>query len=309
MEGIFKGWLPGKQFGFITPDDGSPDVFLHQSKVTSVSLSGGSRLAFETETTEKGRSAVSVTLLSQAERKRGRVMFWNERGFGFVGPQDGSANVFLHVSALPPSEEGYATEGLIVEFCPVASNRGTEASDVAVVGWTNPDDHLTAFADMGRPGWLQDLAELAEKEPWEYSRATAPEPLPILRSYVRHTFRRLEETPGGVAISADRESAAFNTGLVTPNQEEIYAFFRPNTWTERQPWRFAGFQKASDWNLINKFGSSPPPLANYFDDPSVLLYDRRCELFISINHVMSALNIGERPPEPLLTSALSWRAC
>lgn len=299
MEGIFKGWRPDKQFGFITPDDGSPDVFLHQSKVMSVSLSAGCRVAFEAETTDKGRSAVSVSVLSQGERKRGRVKFWSERGYGFVEPSDGSDDAFLHANALPPGEEGYASDGLVVEFSPVAVKKGIDAGDVAVVGWTKPGDHLTAFADMGPPGWLQCLAEeLAEKEPWEYSCTTASEPLPILRSYVRHTFRRLEETSGGVAISADGQSAAFNTGLVTPNQEELYAFFEPNTRTGRQRWRFVGFKKASDWDLLDKFGSSAPPLANYFDDPSVLLYDRRCELLINIDHVMSELNI-ERFPEHL----------
>ncbi len=34
-------------------------------------------------------------------------------------------------------------------------------------------------------------------------------------------------------------------------------------------------------------------MANYFNDPSVLLYDRRCELFINIDHVME--HIGRFP--------------
>ena len=94
---------------------------------------------------------------------------------------------------------------------------------------------------------------------------------------------------GGIGLSGDGQAAAFNTGLVTPNQEEIYALFRPNTRIGRQAWRLLGFKKASDWDLIDKFGSSPPPLANYFDDPSVLLYDRRCELYINIDHVMEQI--------------------
>jgi Domain of unknown function (DUF3825) len=138
--------------------------------------------------------------------------------------------------------------------------------------------------------WLDKLVEPAEDEPWDYKHATASEPLPILRSYVRHPFRRLEEMGGGIGISKNGESSAFNTGLVTPNQEDIFAFFRRNPRTEAQPWKLHGFRKASDWDIIEQFGSSPPPLANYFDDPSVLLYDRRCELYISLDHVMEQID-------------------
>jgi cold shock CspA family protein len=286
MEGVFKGWITGKPFGFIVNDDGSPDVFLHQSNVASLQLMAGARVAFDVEQTDKGLSATSVTLVAAAQRRKGQIKFWNERGFGFIQPSDGSADVFVPVTAVPAGEGGYLSDGQIVEFSPIFGNKGVEAGDLAVVGWAKPSDHLTAFADMGGPGWLTPLAALAEDEPWEYKHAPASEPLPILRSYIKYTYRRLEEMTGGVAISGDGQAAAFNTGLVTPNQEEIYAMFRPNTRAGRQPWRLLGFRKASDWDLIDKFGSSAPPLANYFDDPSVLLYDRRCELFINIDHVM-----------------------
>lgn len=293
MEGVFKGWIAGKPFGFIIADDGSPDVFLHQSKVASLQITAGARVAFDVDATEKGRSAVSVTLLAAAERRRGQVKFWNERGLGFIAPADGSGDVFVPATAVPGTEGGYLSDGHVVEFSPVFGKKGVEAGDLAIIGWTKPSDHLAAFADMGGPGWLEPLAALAEDEPWECKHAIASEPLPILRSYVRYTFRRLEEMAGGVAVSSDAQAAAFNTGLVTLNQEEIYAMFRPNTRPGRQPWRLLGFRKASDWDLIDKFGSSPPPLANYFDDPSVLLYDRRCELYINIDHVME--QIGRFP--------------
>ncbi len=294
MEGTFKGWLPGKAFGFISPDDGSPDIFVHQSAVTSAhQLKAGARVGFEAQETEKGRSAVGLTLLTPqtapVKLGRGRVKFWYERGFGFIAPDDGGADVFVHLSVLPREEQGYLCEGDVVEFSVLRGTKGLEACDLSVVGWTKPSDHLAAFADMGAPGWLDKLAGPAEKEPWDYKHATAPEPLPILRSYVRYTFRRLEEMEGGIGVSKNGESAAFNTGLVTPNQEDIYAFFRRNPRAGHQPWKLHGFKKASDWDLIEEFGSSPPPLANYFDDPSVLLYDRRCELFISIDHVMEQI--------------------
>ena len=287
MEGVFKGWVAGKPFGFIVSDDGAADVFLHQTKVpTTQQLNAGARVAFELETNDRGRSAVSITVLAPAKRKRGRVTFWNERGYGFIAPDDNSGDIHVSSSALPATEGGYLCDGYIVEFSMLYGAKRSTAGDLSVVGWAAPPDRLKAFADMGGPGWLESLASLAEKEPWEYSHGTASEPLPILRSYIRYTFQGLEEMNGGIVISEDGKSAAFNTGLVTPNQEDIYAMFRTNTRPGRQPWRLSGFKKASDWDFVDNFGASVPPLANYFDDPSVLLYDRRCELFINIDHVM-----------------------
>jgi cold shock CspA family protein len=296
MDGVFKGWLAGKPYCFIAADDGGADVLLHQNKVSTLSLAWGAFISFEVEETPKGRRAIEVSLLSAAQRKRGRVKFWNTvRGFGFIEPLDGSRDVFVALNAVPTSEGGYLSEGLTVEFSPMPSQReGYEARDLVVVGWSKPSDRLMAFADMGHStGWLKALADLAETEPWEYSHASSTEPLPILHSYLRYTFQRLEEMPNGIAISNDKKAAAINTGLVTPNQEEIYAMFAPNKQPGRQSWRLHGFKKASDWDLIDRFGSSPPPLANYFDDPSVLLYDRRCELYINIDHVME--QIGRFP--------------
>jgi cold shock CspA family protein len=291
VEGTFKGWSGGKSFGFIAADDQLSDVFLHISNVALGPLTPGVRVTFDIEEKDKGRSALNVRRVEQqavAKRVAGRVKFWNDRGFGFIELDSSGPDAFAHRGALQ-SSSAYLSEGDIVEFDLRSVPKGFEAADVKIIGWSEPSDRLTAFADMGAPGWLEALKELAEKEPWEYTRATASEPLPILRSYVRYTFRRLEET-NGIAYSTDKTTAAFNTGLVTPNQEEIYAVFRQNPKPKRQPWRLLGFRKGSDWDLIDKFGSSPPPLASYFDDPSVLLYDRRCELYINMDHVMEHID-------------------
>jgi cold shock CspA family protein len=294
MEGIFKGWVGGKPFGFIETDDGLPNVFVHISKVSDGKrLTPGLRVAFTIEDTEKGRSALEVRLVEGTEvatRSQGRVRFWNDKGFGFIEPDGPGSDVFVHRNSLTSSTLGYLGEGDVIEFVQRPTQKGFEATDVTLIGWTEPADQLSAFADMGPPGWLETLKTLAEEEPWEYTRATSSEPLPILRNFIRYTFRRLDEMQAGIGYSPDMATAAFNTGLVTPNQEEIYALFRQNPRSGRQPWKLHGFKKASDWDLIDKFGSSPPPLASYFDDPTVLLYDRRCELYINMDHVMEHID-------------------
>jgi len=67
--GTVKKWLSEKGFGFITPDDGGDDVFVHASTLTDTDgLSEGDTVTFETEYDDrKGKyKAVECTLKSGA---------------------------------------------------------------------------------------------------------------------------------------------------------------------------------------------------------------------------------------------------
>ena len=61
--GTVKWFDDGKGFGFITPTDGSKDVFVHHSNIQGSSyksLSDGQQVTFEVEQGPKGPSAVNV---------------------------------------------------------------------------------------------------------------------------------------------------------------------------------------------------------------------------------------------------------
>ena len=58
--GTVKWFNPTKGFGFIQPDDGSKDVFVHISAVERAGLPGlneGDRLEFELEIDRRGKTA------------------------------------------------------------------------------------------------------------------------------------------------------------------------------------------------------------------------------------------------------------
>jgi hypothetical protein len=140
-------------------------------------------------------------------------------------------------------------------------------------------DRLLHWAYLGYlPKTLGNLQAKALDERWEF-KDTVPDPerpLPILHSYLLQTFGRLvlEEK---VLVSAGDSYAAFNTGLVDPRYEPIYALFTPNT-EPRCPWRLSSFCIAGEGvdgqNLVRTFNPLPQ-LAHYFGQPADLLYDTR----------------------------------
>jgi len=62
MKGTIKK-LTDKGFGFITPEDGSKDIFFHSNSLVGVQfaeLHEGDVVTFGTEDTEKGKNATNV---------------------------------------------------------------------------------------------------------------------------------------------------------------------------------------------------------------------------------------------------------
>lgn len=63
ITGIVKWFNPDKGFGFITPDNGSKDVFVHFSAIQSNefrTLNEGQKVEFSIENGQKGPAAANV---------------------------------------------------------------------------------------------------------------------------------------------------------------------------------------------------------------------------------------------------------
>src|SRR3954466_9899510 len=62
-QGTVKWFSDEKGFGFITPDEGSKDLFVHHSSIDADgyrSLAEGARVEYESEAGDKGPKAVNV---------------------------------------------------------------------------------------------------------------------------------------------------------------------------------------------------------------------------------------------------------
>ncbi len=57
--GTVKFFNESKGFGFITPEDGSKDVFVHQSGLTD-RIDEGDKVSYDVEEGQKGLNAVNV---------------------------------------------------------------------------------------------------------------------------------------------------------------------------------------------------------------------------------------------------------
>jgi cold shock protein len=65
MTGTVKFFNEGKGFGFITPDDGGKDIFVHISAVQVSGLDGlndGQKVSFDTEPDKRGKGPKAINL-------------------------------------------------------------------------------------------------------------------------------------------------------------------------------------------------------------------------------------------------------
>ena len=154
--GKVKFYDSEKGFGFVTPESGGADVFVHVRALTGglTELSEGDRVTYDVAESEKGPQARNLQLVGGTARRgapaaastRGRpahpkasgapvrggegvvARYDAERGFGFITPDAGGADLFVHVSVLRGAEA--LQEGDRVQYKVRQSERGPQADRV-----------------------------------------------------------------------------------------------------------------------------------------------------------------------------------
>ncbi len=131
---------------------------------------------------------------------------------------------------------------------------------------------------------LEYLANLAQDEIWDYSSSHSKT---ILYNYLCFTYDKIKEE-NKISYSEDNTQMCFNTGLLTKNGSDIYAYFVKNTNKNKrdgQDWFLIGFKQVSDKDMrsFRHF----PEIADYFTDPSDFIYDRNLTLYIDYDHIIS----------------------
>lgn len=66
-------------------------------------------------------------------KSTGTVKFFNiQKGFGFITPEDGSKDLFVHVNNIKGNPESMR-EGQKVEYVVAQGRKGPEATDVTII--------------------------------------------------------------------------------------------------------------------------------------------------------------------------------
>ena len=147
---MVKRYDAERGFGFVTLDGGG-DAFLHVSalrRAGTEAVNIGARLRVRVGQGQKGQEVTEVLNVGAADRAaaeasaperlagsssaadevRATVKWYNaEKGFGFVSPEDGGRDVFVHATALARSGLPLLSEGQTVLLRVVQGRKGPEA--------------------------------------------------------------------------------------------------------------------------------------------------------------------------------------
>jgi len=145
--GTVSWYEPGKGYGFITPDGGGAEIFVHSSAIVGGGvISEGQRVAFLIVDGERGPQADHLLPLGpeavgrpQASDGADGTVSWydGDKGFGFVAPDSGGEDVFVHVSALARGLTELP-EGARVTYDVAAGDKGPQARNVQLARGSAP---------------------------------------------------------------------------------------------------------------------------------------------------------------------------
>ena len=197
-----KWYDPAKGYGFLIPDDGSRDLFCRAQALAAVGLDillPGAVVSCETVPGLRGpevsriltvdfSTAAPRTMSFARPASNGRIAdgpddravpgrqvraivkwFHADKGYGFLEPEDGSADLFCHITAVEASGRDMLLQGSAVTCAIVQGDRGPQVSRIFSVedpvGGPGPAERNRPL-DLRGPGPDRQTDELrrADKE-------------------------------------------------------------------------------------------------------------------------------------------------
>lgn len=150
-----KWFNAAKGFGFVVPDEDPVDAFLHITQLQKLGLHGlgeGAEVLCVVDRGEKGAIVVELVdvislgvVPSQAPeldesgtglyKIKGVVkLYFEEKGFGFITPDDGMKDVFIHKSCLDHCGVEQLYPGQRVRLSFKIAEKGREAVQIMIEG-------------------------------------------------------------------------------------------------------------------------------------------------------------------------------
>lgn len=140
---------------------------------------------------------------------------------------------------------------------------------------------------------IQTLADMTD-EKWSFRNNDKNS---ILKNYLKYTTKKLEEE--GKILTTDIY-CLINTGLFTPYYEPICIYAEKNIREEKPEWWFKSFSTPYD---LGKLGiTTLPERANYFSDPSLLVFDVNCPINVQFRHIYNDEENKKRLPKEIADS-------
>jgi len=160
IEAKVKWYNPEKGYGFLVPDDGSPDIFMHFSVLDMAGfrhVQEEDRVVCDIGPGKYGQQVLRVFQVKVGPRKhnvppaflsqqtptidnedleeiKGTLKWFNPiKGFGFVYPDDGGTDIFLHASLLHAAGYESLEPGCRVSVKAFNTDRGPEAVTLTVI--------------------------------------------------------------------------------------------------------------------------------------------------------------------------------
>ena len=144
---------------------------------------------------------------------------------------------------------------------------------------------------------IKELAEKALPEKWSFD---GKDDYSILKNYLKYTFINLQNEN---KIIETETYSVFDTGLFSNYYVPIYAYgeLNKNPSENTTKWFFKGFKDKCELgalDVIEKF----PERADYFSDPSKLVFNWHLDVNINHKHILDDLRTLQRLPESIKNS-------